>query len=187
MQVTLSQIRGCVPVAAPGSCTRAPEVLNLSQPALTVRIRQFEQALDLRLFDRSTRSLRLTEAGRELLPIFMRLAGDLETAVNGAKARSRKAGRVIRLACLPSCAATLLPDLILKFRLQNPDTIFIVEDAINTQIHSLVREGRADFGICAQEGDDPDLLFEELFQDRLQIVHRAHHPIRKIKRLTINE
>src|ERR1051326_1226463 len=95
MQVTLSQIRGCVPVAAPGSCTRAPEVLNLSQPALTVRIRQFEQALDLRLFDRSTRSLRLTEAGRELLPIFMRLAGDLETAVNGAKARSRKAGRVI--------------------------------------------------------------------------------------------
>ena len=187
MRVTFSQVRGFVTVASTGSFTRAAEVLHLSQPALTTRIRQLEEALDLRLFDRNTRTVTLTDAGRELLPIFMRLVSDLEGAVVNARDHAKRANSIIRFACLPSCAATLVPDLISRFRAERPDASFVVEDAINAKVRALVREGQVDFGICAYEGDEPDLLFEDLFEDNLQAVFRPGHPIGNYDRIGVPE
>lgn len=187
MRITFSQVRGFVTVASTGSFTRAAEVLHLSQPALTTRIRQLEEALDLRLFDRNTRSVDLTDAGRQLLPIFLRLVSDLEGAVVNAREHSKRANSIVRVACLPSCAATLMPDLITRFRAARPEATFVVEDAINSQIRSLVREGQVDFGICAYEGEEPDLDFEELFEDKLQVVFRPGDAIGKAPRVTVAE
>jgi len=187
MRITFSQIRGFVTVASTGSFTRAADVLHLSQPALTTRIRQLEDALDLRLLNRNTRSLELTDAGKELLPIFRRLVGDLEGAIMNARGHSRKTNAMIRLACLPSCAATLLPDLISKFQAKRPEATFVVQDAVNSQIRTLVREGHVDFGICVYEGEEPDLVFEELFEDDLNVVYRPGHPLHAAKRVTMAE
>jgi DNA-binding transcriptional LysR family regulator len=187
MRITFSQVRGFVTVASTGSFTRAADVLHLSQPALTTRIRQLEEALDLRLLNRNTRSLELTEAGKELLPIFRRLVGDLEGAVNNARQHSRKSNAIIRLACLPSFAATLLPDLISKFQAKRPEATFVVQDVVNSQIRALVREGHVDFGICVYEGEEPDLVFEELFEDDLMVIYRPGHPLHSAKRITMAE
>lgn len=187
LRVTFSQVRGFVTVASTGSFTRAADVLHLSQPALTTRIRQLEEALDLKLFDRNTRSVELTEAGRELLPVFMRLVNDLETAVVNAKDHAERTNSVIRLACLPSCAATLLPDFIRQFRADRPDATFVVEDAVNNQVRSLVLEGQVDFGICAFEDDDRDLAVEDLFRDDLQVVYRPGHPLASVPQVTVAE
>jgi DNA-binding transcriptional LysR family regulator len=187
MQITFSQVRGFVTVASTGSFTRAAEVLHLSQPALTSRIHQLEEALQLRLFNRNTRSLDLTEAGRELLPIFLRLVSDLEGAVVNAREHSRKANNIIRLAALPSCAATLLPALISEFQAANPDSKFIVVDAVNSNIRTMVREGQVDFGICVFDKEDVDLVLEPLFEDKLYVVFRPDHAIGQVARVTINE
>ena len=187
MRVTFSQIRGFVTVASTGSFTRAADVLHLSQPALTTRIRQLEDALELRLFNRNTRSLELTEAGKELLPIFRRVVGDLEGAVNNARQHSTKSNAIVRLACLPSCAATLLPDLISKFQAKRPEATFVVQDAVNSQIRTQVREGQVDFGICVYEGEEPDLVFEELFEDDLAVIYRPGHPLHGVKQVTMGE
>lgn len=185
MRITFSQVRGFVTVASTGSFTRAAEVLHLSQPALTTRIRQLEDALDLRLLNRNTRSLELTDAGKELLPIFRRLVSDLEGAVNNAREHSRKSNSIIRIACLPSCAATLLPDLISKFQARRPEATFVVQDAVNSQIRSSVREGHVDVGICVYEGEEPDLVFQGLFEDDLNVVYRPGHPLHSVKRVTM--
>lgn len=187
MRVSFGQVRGFVTVASTGSFTQAAEVLHLSQPALTTRIRQLEEALDLRLFDRNTRSVELTDAGRMLLPIFMRLVGDLEGAVMKARERSRRAHSTIRLACLPSCAATVLPDLISRFRGGYPDTTFVVEDGINSQIRALVRGGQVDFGIGAYEGEEVDLAFDDLFADNLQVVYPPGHALESFGHVTVND
>lgn len=187
MRITFSQIRGFVTVASTGSFTKAADVLHLSQPALTTRIRQLEEALDLRLLNRNTRSLDLTEAGKELLPIFRRLVGDLEGAVSNAREHSRKSNAIIRLACLPSFAATMLPDLISKFQAKRPEATFVVQDVVNSQIRSLVREGQVDFGICVYEGEEPDLVFEELFEDDLTVIYRPGHPLHSAKHITMAE
>ncbi|MFZ0268169.1 LysR family transcriptional regulator [Caulobacter sp.] len=187
LRITFSQVRGFVTVASTNSFTRAAEVLNLSQPALTGRIQQLEESLELRLFDRNTRSVELTDAGRELLPVFMQLVNDLEGAVINARDQAVRTGGTVRLACLPSCAATVLPGLIRAFRADRPDTTFVVEDALDTQVRARVREGEVDFGICARGDNDPDLDFEDLFQDNLQVVFRPGHPLAKVDQITVHE
>ena len=93
MNVTLRQLRAFVAVARTGSFTLAAESLFITQSALSGLIKELEQALGLRLFDRSTRRVSLTAAGREFLASaesvlqHLRLAG-----IAAADLRDRAAG-----------------------------------------------------------------------------------------------
>jgi DNA-binding transcriptional LysR family regulator len=185
LRITFSQIRGFVTVASTNSFRQAAEALNLSQPALTQRIQQLEEGLELRLFDRNTRTVELTEAGRELLPVFLRIVNDLEGAVINARDRAARAGSMIRLACLPSCAASFLPEIIRRFRADRPEAAFVVEDAMDAQIRARVRSGDVDFGICVRHDEDAELESEDLFQDDLLVVFRPNHPLGDIDRITV--
>jgi DNA-binding transcriptional LysR family regulator len=171
VHVTFGQIRAFVTVASTGSFTRAADVLHLSQPALTNRVRQFEDALGLRLFDRSTRSVELTTLGRDLLPVFRRVVGEFETAVVNARESVKRVKGVIRCACLPSCAASVLPNVIRDFQRDNPEVTFVVRDVVNSNIASLVRSSEVDFGIAVQDKIHSDLDSIPLFEDTLQIVY----------------
>ena len=104
-----------------------------------------------------------------------------------ARERAGRANSIIRLACLPSCAATLLPDLIQRFRARFPEATFVVEDAINSQIRTLVRDGQVDFGIGAFESDETDLAFDPLFDDNLQVVFPPGHPLERVEHVTVSE
>lgn len=176
MHVTLGQIRAFVTVASTGNFTRAADILHLSQPALTNRIRQFEDTLGLRLFDRHTRAVELTTLGRDLLPTFRRLCGDFETAVAKARESATRAKGVIRLACLPSCAASVLPDLIREFLQEYPEVSFVVRDVINSQVATLVRSSEVDFGISVRGEAQSDLEWTALFNDNLQAIYRVDDP-----------
>ena len=77
----LRQVRSFVVVARFSSFTRAADLLNLTQPALTVQIRQLEQSLGVKLFDRNTRAVELTRIGREMLPVLERLLGEFDAVV----------------------------------------------------------------------------------------------------------
>ena len=173
MHVTIGQIRAFVTVAAAGNFTRAAEVLHLSQPALTNRIRQFEETLGLRLFDRHTRSVQLTPLGRDMLPLFRRLVAEFETAVANARDSVTRTKSVIRLACLPSCAASLLPDLIRDFVRDYPGVTFVVRDVINSIIPALVRSSEVDFGVALRDDRSSDLQWIALFSDDLHVVYGA--------------
>jgi LysR family transcriptional regulator, carnitine catabolism transcriptional activator len=120
MNVELRQLRAFIVVARFGSFTRAAELLNLSQPALTVQIRQLEQALGLKLFDRNTRTVELTRMGRDLLPVLTRLLGEVDQVVSSTREMATVKYGIVRVAALPSVAATLLPPLIARFRQRYP-------------------------------------------------------------------
>ena len=171
VHVTLGQIRAFVTLAATASFRRAADVLHLSQPALTNRIRQLEDELGLRLFDRNTRSVELTSFGRDLLPSFRRLVGEFETAVVSARDSVTRAKGVIRLACLPSCAASVLPEVIREFQQENAGVTVVVRDVVNSNILSLVRSREVDFGIAAKEDIHSDLEWRGLFSDELHVVY----------------
>ena len=85
MDVSLRQIRAFVAVARLKSFTRAAALLHLAQPTLTVQIRKLEEALAVRLFDRTSRSVALTQAGRDLLPVLGRLVQDLDGLLSHAR------------------------------------------------------------------------------------------------------
>jgi DNA-binding transcriptional LysR family regulator len=187
LRISFGQVRSFVTLASLGNFSRAAEALNLSQPALTSRIRQMEEALELRLFDRTSRIVVLSDAGRELLPAFLQLVNDLEAAVVNAKEHVRRADCTVRLACLPSCAASLLPEAMRRFKAQRPDAAFVLEDGLNARVRELVRQGKVDFGICVDDGSDGDLLCEPLLDDHLQAVFAVGEALESAPSIDVTE
>src|ERR1700761_1413390 len=120
MDLNLREIRAFIAVAEAGSFTRAALRLHLSQPALTVQIRRLEEAVGARLFDRNSRNVALTPAGRELLPLLEKSLRDMETVLRDARAMGEGTSGTIRTACLPTFAASALPELILALRQEVP-------------------------------------------------------------------
>lgn len=182
--VSMMQARAFVTVARVSSFTQAARLLHLSQPALTVQVHQLEDSLNLRLFDRNTRHVMLTPQGRDLVPAFQGLLLEFEGIVENARDLAAKRQGVIRLACLPSVAATHLPWAIAKFREQYPHVSFIVKDASNRRIIQMIRDDEVEVGISDGEPNWPDLETTELYRDRIHIVFPTAHPIAILKEVT---
>ena len=175
MNVTLQELRIFVAVARLGNFTRAAERLHLSQPSLSLHIRQLEEDLRVRLFDRSTRSVTLTQAGADFLPIAERLLDDVQSAVASvADLAARRRGRVA-VAVLPSVAAELLPRAIALLRARHPDITVALQDDVAGHIQARVRSGEVDFGLGAIDSVDADIFGSPLISDELIAVFpRAH-------------
>src|SRR5438034_4087325 len=98
----LRELEAFLDVARLGSFTRAARSLNMSQPALTVRIRHLEEALWVRLLDRTTRSVTLTQVGREFLPVVERVIGEITAVADNARELVGKRRGLVTVAALPS-------------------------------------------------------------------------------------
>lgn len=147
MKVTLRQIECFLAVAEFGNFSRASRRMNLAQPALSQAIRDLEAELATRLFDRTTRRVELTEAGREFRASAQKIHEDLELAVQSVhELAERKRGR-IRIAAPPLLAAVVLPQAIADFRRRHPGISVELTDVGTEQILDSVRSGRADCGL----------------------------------------
>lgn len=185
MNPTLRQIRSFVAVSRLGSFTQAAKELHLSQPALTVQIRQLEEILGLPLFDRNTRSVQPTRAGRELAPQLERLQEELETVLAQTREQAKGQRGVVRLACIPSFAASALPDAITAFRSKHPQITFSLKDANWSRMVAMVRSGEVDFGVGDKATIEPDLEFTEVLEDRMQVIYRKGHPVAAMRKVTM--
>lgn len=183
MDLNLRDIRALVAVADTGSFTRAAQRLNLSQPALTVQIRRLEEAVGARLFDRNSRNVALTPTGRELLPLLRKSLNDMENVLRDARALGEGGSGTIRLACLPTFAASMLPELIIGMKREVPRVAFQIRDVVASAVNALVRSEEADIGLTGGEVADP--LLEVLYAgvDRLVAVCPRGHALAKKRRI----
>ncbi|NIF74389.1 LysR family transcriptional regulator, partial [Burkholderia sp. Ap-962] len=147
MDLNLRELRAFVTVAQAGNFTRAAARLSLSQPALTVQIRRLEETVGARLFDRNSRSVALTQTGRALLPLLQRSLDDMERVLRDARALGDGTAGTVRLACLPTFAASALPELIRDFRRQVPQARFEIRDGVASSVEALVRGEEVDLGL----------------------------------------
>ena len=185
MEPDIKQIRAFATVAHLGSFTRAANLLHLSQPALTVQIRNLEEALGVRLFDRNTRTVALTRLGRDLLPAFQRILQDLDAVVSEARDVAAMRNGIVRLAALPSFASGILPEIIARFRAEHPAISFAIHDVIASGVIAQVREEQVDLGLTGGHIVDTDL--EALFttHDDMHVVYPAGHPLEDAKRIDV--
>jgi DNA-binding transcriptional LysR family regulator len=183
MNYTLAQLRAFVVLAQEGSFTRAAARLNLSQPALTVQIRNLETSLGARLFDRDPRGVALTRIGADLAPNLRRLLGELEGALDEALDAARGRRGTIRIAALPSFAAGRLPRAVARFRARHPTIGFVIRDAVANKVVAAVQSEAVDLGLTAgvELTDELEILHEG--QDRLCVVFPSGHPLSRKRRV----
>jgi DNA-binding transcriptional LysR family regulator len=149
-----------------------------------MQIRRLEEALGVTLFDRNTRSVELTRVARDLLPAFEQTLQDFDAALASARDIASQTRGIVRLAALPSVAASVLPDAILHFRERRPNVTFDLKDVIAGQVLNLVQSEQVDFGVMggAVNAIDVETVFEA--QDRLHVVYPKGHRIARLKSVT---
>src|SRR3990170_385205 len=130
MKANLRQFHAFVAVARLGSFTQAARRLNLSQPALTVQIRQLEEAVGVRLFDRSTRRVMLTSIGKELATTLERVLQEIDAVMVNTKELASHIKGTITIGALPSISSKLLPATILEFQKQYPGIVVRLRDVL---------------------------------------------------------
>jgi len=187
MDLNLRQLRAFVTVAELKSFTRAADVLHLSQPALTVQIRKLEEALQCRVLDRTSRTVDLTRIGRDLLPSLRRTLQELDAVVVESHARGKGHLGTVRVASLPSFAASLLPEVIVACRARNPGLSFFVRDAVAGRVMQMVKDEEVDVGITGGELPDASLEVLHEVKDRLCLVAPVDHPIARRAQLHIED
>ena len=175
--VNLRHIRAFLAVAQLASFTRAADRLSLSQPALTICIRQLEDLVGVTLFNRTTRRVRLTKAGEDFLPTAERLIHDFEAAIADVRAiAERQQGRV-SLATIPSIANRWLPGIVAQFLREYPGIGLHLHDNNSHGVRRMVRRGHVDFGVAGLWELDRELEFTPILKDRVGLVCRLDHPL----------
>ena len=177
MNINLRQLRAFVSIGRLGSFTKAADALHATQPALSAQIRELEESLGVKLFDRSTRSVTLTQAGEDLLPVVDNVLGDLGSVVARARDVARRNTGRVTVAALPSLSATLMPDVVARMRALHPGIAIVIKDALAERILGLIRADEVDLALTSAPPTDPQLQFTPLMNDRMVAVLPPGHPL----------
>jgi DNA-binding transcriptional LysR family regulator len=187
MNFSLRQLRAFATLARTGSFTRAAAELHLSQPALTVQVRELESALGLKLVDRNTRRVQLTGIGRELLPVFDRVLGDIRAVAENARELAAGDRGTVLVAALPSLCSRLVPQAIASLKRTHPGVTVKLQDTVALRILAAVRSEEADLGIGSFGTLGGGFETTPLVEDRMVAVMPRSHPLASKASVTMRE
>ena len=180
---TVRQLRAFRAVFQLRKLSAAAEQLSLTQSAVSVLIRQLEDGLGTRLFDRTTRSLRPTAAAVEAFATVERILRDLDSLGAGLRdLGALRRGRV-SLAITPTLAEILLPPVVQRFTREHPGIQVQVDDCSPDQFVSRVVGEHVDFGVGTPERAAADVDTSRLATDTLALVCRPDHPLARRRTL----
>ena len=177
MSIPINQVIVFTTVARTGSFIEAAIELHLSQPALSVAMKNLEEALGGKLLARTTRSVTLTPEGRAFYPIARRLLSDWEQSMQDVRNHFALQRGKLDIAAMPTYTTNLLPKILADFHRQYPNIHIRVHDVIAENVVQMVREERCELGITFAPEDAPDLNFQPLFKDRFVAILPAKHPL----------
>lgn len=173
MEVDLRALKAFLTVVEAGGFTAAARAQGISQPALSRTIKQLEAALDVRLFDRDTRNLALTEIGRELQVTASRLIADFDESLSRISDLSRGEIGTVVVASVPTLAATLVPAAIASFLKTRDGVTVHVQDAFAEASIQAVLNGTADLALTVRPPEHKELKYHHLLSDQFVAVGGA--------------
>ena len=185
--ITLKQLEVFVAVAETGGFRRAAEKLNLSQSAITAHVQALEDQFGVSLFHRTTRSVRLTEAGDSFLGQAGRTITGLEETVRRFHDQAAVRHGRVTLASAPSFAASLLPGILAGFHQQYPDIIVEVVEAYAPDILDAVRNHAADFGFGPLDEIPPAFTFAPMLTDVFTAICAPDHELASAQTIRIDD
>jgi DNA-binding transcriptional LysR family regulator len=175
--VSLRHLRCFVEVADSGSFTIASSRLFLTQSSLTATIQQFEEAVGLKLFDRTTRRVAMTDAALRFKIEADKILNHFDSALSDLQAFSQSQQGHIRIAAAASVIEQFLVQAISTFREAYPNVTFSLRDAGAQEVEQMVYSGTVDFAITSRHKGNPDLVYTPLLEDRYGLACRKDHPL----------
>ncbi|WOH81045.1 hydrogen peroxide-inducible genes activator [Bradyrhizobium sp. BEA-2-5] len=170
INVTLRQLRYFDALARHGHFGRAAEACSVSQPALSMQIREMEQAVGGVLIERNARQVTLTAFGEDLLRRVRDILRSVDELGDFARAsRDKLAGR-LRVGMIPTVAPYLLPKVIENLARLHPELDIHVRETLTPKLIKEVAEGRLDTAIVALPVSEPSLTEVALFSENFLLV-----------------
>lgn len=179
----LADLRAYLAVADLGSFRAASDAMHLSQSALSRRVDKLEDALGVKLFERTTRKVELTTIGRGFVPKARNVLNELESALLGVQDVAEKISGEVTIACVPSAVAYFLPAVIQQYHATYPRIRIRVIDESSSVILTSVARGEADFGLTYIGTQDADIEFHSLLRESFVVALRRDHPLARKRKL----
>ena len=185
--LTSRQLQTVLALAEYGSFIAAAALLKTSQPAVTRTVKHVEDILGIKLFDRSTRSVQITAAGKEFVGVAARMLNDLKITIRSMRELSdQRRGQVI-ISSIMSVANGKLPGLVSVYRLDHPGIELHVRDGVHGIVMEDVRSGAADFGITYPDDLPDPFISAPLGKEEFTVVLPRNHELAKKKTLTLSD
>lgn len=182
----MAHLESFLEVARQGSVSRAAEQLFITQPALTARLKALEGELGVELFVRSSRGVKLTDAGRAYLPYAERtLAVVAEGQQAMANLRAGTTGELL-IAAAPAVSTYVLPAILKTFRAAYPSVRLGVRTGHTEEVLDMVLRGEAHIGIGRPiRHHEVELI--PVLDDEMLLVVSARHPFASRGKVRIDE
>ncbi len=165
--ITLKQLRYFEAVAQQRHFGRAADICAISQPAISVQIKELEQTLGAALFERGPREARLTAFGEAFAERARAALRSVDDLTNLARAAQDALAGKLRLGVIPTIAPYLLPAVFRDFATAYPELDLHVRETLTDKLLQELAEGRLDLAMVALPVSEPSLsevfLFEESF------------------------
>jgi LysR family transcriptional regulator, nitrogen assimilation regulatory protein len=162
-----------VRIAELGSITRAAAHLHVAQPALTRHVQRLEDELNVALFTRANRGVRLTEAGQKLLDGATRILRDIERTGDEIRAQDAHPSGKIILGITPTLCPVLVPDLLARMRRDYPMIELKIMHAGMVRLEEFVIDGRVDIALLSELSRSRLIQSTRLAEEEMVLVTRA--------------
>ncbi|MDF2721922.1 MAG: LysR family transcriptional regulator [Paenibacillus sp.] len=174
-------------VAEKGSFSMAAQSLHMTQPAVTMQVQSLEDYFGTKLFQRSTKRIELTEAGRTLLPFAKQ---SIELIQDAGRAMSRYThmleGR-LQLGASLTIGEYILPRLLGPFGKEYPSISVSLKVMNTTQIIEEICGHQLTFGLVEAPISHPDVKADIVLNDELKLILPSDHPLANKERVTLDD
>lgn len=164
---SFDQLQAFVAVAQELHFGRAAERLNMTQPPLSRQIQSLERQLHAQLFDRSTRSVRLTAAGQAFLVEAQRILALARTAAESAHRAASGVSGSVHIGFTSVVGHAYLSELLRRAATALPDVELLLHEMVTTAQREALASGSIDLGLGRQVLGDSELIYRELPPERL--------------------
>jgi len=184
VKIDTAGVQAFIAVAAHCNFRRAAAELHITQTALSRRLQTLEAFLGVRLIERTTRSVELSQIGREFLPRARRLVSELETALTEIRETGQALRGDVAIACVPTVGVRYLPRIIQEYAARHPDNRIKILDHSSYGVAEAVLRREAEFGINVAGTHDAELESVPLLRDRFVLICRDDHPLASFRRVS---
>jgi LysR family transcriptional regulator, pca operon transcriptional activator len=157
----------------------AADVLAISQPAVSKTLRELEEILETKLFERTRRGVTLTTNGELFHKFASSSITSLRQGFDSIKLARMKGQSALTIGVLPTVAASMMPNAVKKFKQQNTETTIRIITGPNTVLLGRLRVGELDLvvGRLADADQMAGLFFSHLYSENITFAVRPHHPL----------